>query len=285
MLDAKLCAHVLRDIKRRSRVDLAENARVMARVLAACEACKRSLSATAQAQVAVEAEGADYFCNVTRAVLDDASAGFCQQVLELVRATLAEADVVPEQLCALLLAGGGARSPALQAALAAAIPAKRVLFASNSEEAVARGAALHGAMLPGHARADGAMQRTELGRRKLLPRDLAVEIASGATSVLVHAKSPLPLVRTAHIKKPDAPCVLKLSLLELAPTPEADSRHQVCSLTLREIPEDAQTLMLRLSVEADASLELSCEAAFDDATEKPPCIIGSVRAPPPNAPA
>ena len=140
-------------------------------------------------------------------------------------------------------------------------------------------------MLPGHARADGAMQCTELGRRKLLPRDLAVEIASGATSVLVHAKSPLPLVRTAPSKKPDAPCVLKLSLLELAPTPEADSRHQVCSLTLREIPEDAQTLMLRLSVEADASLELSCEAAFDDATEKPPCIIGSVRAPPPNAPA
>ena len=73
-VDGRLRAHVLRDIKRRQRADLSDNARAMGRLLVACEGAKLTLSSATQATVTVEADSLDYFAPVTRAVLDEAPA-------------------------------------------------------------------------------------------------------------------------------------------------------------------------------------------------------------------
>ena len=69
-VDAKLRAHVVKEIKRRQRVDLADNARAMGRLLGACESAKISLTGAAQAQINVEADGMDFSANVSRAALE-----------------------------------------------------------------------------------------------------------------------------------------------------------------------------------------------------------------------
>ena len=61
-------AHVLKEIRRRQRVDLSDNSRALARLLRACEGAKHSSNST-QATVTVEADGIDYCCTVTRAAL------------------------------------------------------------------------------------------------------------------------------------------------------------------------------------------------------------------------
>lgn len=80
-VDSRLRAHVLKEIKRRQRADLSDNSRAMARLLAACESAKHALAHGAQATVSVEADGVDYFSNVSRAALEELTSSLAAQVM------------------------------------------------------------------------------------------------------------------------------------------------------------------------------------------------------------
>ena len=140
-VDAKLRAHVVKEIKRRQRVDLADNARAMGRLLGACESAKISLTGAAQAQINVEADGMDFSANVSRAALEE-----LQPVsprtrprrrprlsLKLPRRVRGRRNTSCWRRC---------RMPRVQAALAALCPSASLAFATTSEESVCRGAAL-----------------------------------------------------------------------------------------------------------------------------------------------
>jgi L1 cell adhesion molecule like protein len=95
LIDEKMVAHALRDVKRRSRVDLVDNARALSRLRAACESGKRSLSGSAQTQIAVEADGVDYFVSLNRANLDELAKPVCHTVRRLVLLALGAAGSAP----------------------------------------------------------------------------------------------------------------------------------------------------------------------------------------------
>ena len=194
---------------------------------------------------------------------------------------LASAGVPTSAIDALLLAGGSARLPRVQASLAAICPNASLVFAPVSEEVVCRGAALSGALLRPCTRADGRGDATNaVVMRHLLRRALALELAEGATHTFACAHAPTPLGRTVRFPLPappptDGAMPLLVRLVELPPLVEcagdagkedgsdahvAGGARHVASLPLRNVPPDARALLVHLSVDAVGALELSCDA-------------------------
>jgi hypothetical protein len=298
LVDERLVAHALRDLKRRSRVDLADNARALARLRAACESGKRSLSGCAQTQIAVEADGVDYFVSLNRANLDELAKPLCQVVHRLVLAALGAAGSAPPggdaqpaaeraragacHVSDVLLAGGGCRMACMQAAVAAALPNATLHFGSSADESVARGAALCAAAM-GAAWHEvpnrGFSLFTSTARQQRLPCTIGLELGSGDYLPLVAAHAALPLRRVVplEVAAPAPGQKLVLRLLEWPPqgdehTPGGASAtgggarggfRRVASLALAAPAEgmvwEDDTLCLALSVHVSAEGELSVE--------------------------
>ena len=279
-VDGAVRAHVLKEVKRRQRVDLGDSARVMARLLSACEAAKLTLSSATQATVTVEADAMDYSCTVSRAALDAAARPLCQAVVALVQRALRQANLAADDVDALLLAGGGARIAAVQTALAALAPTATAHFALAAEESVARGAAAYASMLAGSGAAAAAAAAAAapaataaVQTRPVLPRAVALRVGGGGLHVLAHAGTPLPLTRSVALAPPppDGPPPL-LQLVEMAPPPPpeeeggddpaAAAAEGRTAMQLRlPLPRAGTTrLRLEVSVDADGALEAKCEA-------------------------
>lgn len=242
-VDEKLVAHALRDLKRRSRVDLADNARALARLRAACESGKRSLCGGAQTQIAVEADGVDYFVSVNRANLDELAKPLCQAVRRLVLAALGAAGSAPPvgdaepaaeraragacHVSDVLLAGGGCRMACVQAAVAAVLPDATVHFGGSADESVAKGAALYAAAMAvaGHDVANrGVSLHTSTARQRRLPCTIGLELGCGGHLPLVAAHAALPLRRVVFLEvaAPAPGQKLVLRLVEWPPRPVSD---------------------------------------------------------------
>ena len=268
-VDIGVRAHVLKELRRRQRVDLSDHARAMARLLAECEGAKRTLTASAQASIAVEADGADYTCSLSRRAVDEAAAPLCASLAKLARRALGSAGARPDDVTALLLVGGGARVPAVQAALGGVVPSAPVHFGAISDEVVCRGAAL----LADKPHLASTWRAAEIRRAPLLPRALALVAADGARRVIAHARAPLPLRRVARARvdgADDLPVRVHLveistaSSAEIAPA-EAEEERTVGRLCVRELPagESSADLEIVLEVDAAGAVELACEALVD----------------------
>ena len=300
-VDAALMQHVLKEIRRRQRVDLSDNSRAKARLLAACHAAKHSLSSAAQAQVTTEADGADYFANVSRATLEELSQPVAKDTASLAMRALSAAGLEPEQVDALLLAGGGCRMARVAAALTALCPHAPVHFGAISEEAASRGAALAGGMIKSVAKADSSEVSNVLVTRPRLPRALGVRTADGSVVVLAPCRAPVPLTRTLRFGCAAGTSALLLALVEMAPPEDgaidvsdappaavarpadAATAHTVATLAVRDVPAGCEALLVRLCVEASGSVELSCEAAMaadgddGDAEAMPRQVLAKMR--------
>lgn len=285
LVDGKLREHVVKEIRRRQRVDLRDNSRAMARLLGACEVAKHSLTTAAQATVAVEADGADYFANVSRAAIDDLTSSLAAGVSRLAGDVLGEAGVPPERVAAVLLAGGGARMPRVQAAISSLCPHSPLLFATTSEESVSRGAAFAGALLRPLMLAEASGERVaKVETRARLPRALAIATEGGGSLTLAERHASVPLRRTHSFAPPpprpgDAgsrePLLLQLVELPLPRTNGSEAVSEavdeagstaaprpVASLAVKDVPDGAEALLVRLCVHADRTVELACEATF-----------------------
>ena len=233
-VDTKLRVHVVKEVKRRQRYDLSDNARAMGRLLGACETAKHSLTASAQATVTVEADATDYFSNISRAVVDDIAAALSARLAALVDGVLADAGLPRSAVTAVLLSGGAARMPRLQADLTALLPGVPLQFAALAQEVNARGAALCAGKLRG-AVGDSTV---EVARRPLLPRALGIALAQGV-HVVAHRHSVRPLA---------APLALTRRLPVRSPSitgGHAWSRTRLCTLVLGPFRLAAQSARAR----------------------------------------
>ena len=287
-VDKSLQQHVLKEIRRRQRVDLTENSRACQRLLATCQAAKQSLTAAAQAQVTVEADGVDYFSTVSRATLEELTAPVATTASTLAAQAITAAGLdSPSQIEALLLCGGGCRMSRVQAALTSLCPNATIHFGGISEEVPCRGAAIAGAMMKAVPLSDlpngggggngGGEVSSLLVTRPRLPHALGIRTADGTVLTMVEAYAPIPLTRTLKFGCTSSTSTTSflLSLVELpppsaavdvsdaapTPAPAADEAvRAVASLAVREVPEGAEALHVVLKVEADGSLELHCDA-------------------------
>ena len=288
-VDVKLRAHVLKEIKRRQRVDLSDNARAMSRLLSSCEAAKIALSAAPQATINVEADGCDYSSTVSRAALEELTGPVAANAAALASRALAAAGISAGCIDAVLLAGGGCRMPKVRAALAALCPDAALVFGAASEESVCRGAALSGAMLRPLARQSATARDSEstnsLVPRARLPRALGLLASDGSVLVrLAEARAAVPLTRCARFAPPAAgtPAALLVTLAEVPNMVTAEgasplaadcgdgaaAARPVAKLAVRgAVPEGTSALVVTLVVDESASLTIRCEAELGGQTE------------------
>merc|ERR1712209_398598 len=149
--DNRLVDHFVMEFKRKHKKDLSGNKRALRRLRTACERAKRTLSASAQANIEIDSlfEGIDFYTSITRARFEELCSDLFKNTLEPVEKALRDAKLDKASIDDIVLVGGSTRIPKVQKLLQDFFNGKELNKSINPDEAVAYGAAVQAAILTG----------------------------------------------------------------------------------------------------------------------------------------
>merc|ERR1712173_294920 len=170
------------------------NKRALRRLRTACERAKRTLSASAQANIEIDSlyEGIDFYSSITRARFEELCADLFRGTLDPVDKALRDAKMDKSSINEVVLVGGSTRIPKVQKILSDFFNGKELNKSINPDEAVAYGAAVQGAILSGE-------HSEEIGDVLLLdvaPLSLGIETAGGVMTSLIKRNTTIPTKQT-----------------------------------------------------------------------------------------
>ena len=127
------------------------NKRALRRLRTACERAKRTLSASAQANIEIDSlfEGIDFYTSITRARFEELCSDLFKGTLEPVEKAMRDAKMDKSSINDIVLVGGSTRIPKVQKLLQDFFNGKELNKSINPDEAVAYGAAVQAAILTG----------------------------------------------------------------------------------------------------------------------------------------
>jgi heat shock 70kDa protein 1/2/6/8 len=139
------------EFKKKTKVDIAGNARALRRLRTACERAKRILSTSTAATIEVDslAEGHDFNYNMTRAKFEELCIDLFRRCMDPVDRVLKDAKIDKAKVDEVVLVGGSTRIPKIQQMLSDYFNGKELNKSINPDEAVAYGAAVQAAILTG----------------------------------------------------------------------------------------------------------------------------------------
>lgn len=182
------------EFKRKSKVDIRDNARALRRLRTACERAKRMLSSSTQASIEVDglAEGHDINVVLTRAKFESLCDELFKKHLTPVEQVLRDAKMSKSQIHDIVLVGGSSRIPRIQQLLRDFFGGKELCQSINPDEAVAYGAAVQGAILGGvkSEKTDGLILLD------VTPLTLGIETAGGVMTPLIKRNTTIPTKKT-----------------------------------------------------------------------------------------
>ncbi|KAJ7632453.1 heat shock protein 70 family [Roridomyces roridus] len=149
--DNTLLDHFKNEFKKKSKLDISDDARALRRLRSACERAKRTLSSVAQTTVEVDSlfQGEDFSANITRARFEEINAVMFKSTLDPVEKVLKDAKMAREKVDDIVLVGGSTRIPKIQALVSEYFGGRQLNKSINPDEAVAYGAAVQAAVLTG----------------------------------------------------------------------------------------------------------------------------------------
>ena len=108
--------HFMKEFQRKHKKDMSANKRAVRRLRTACERAKRTLSASAQANIEIDSlfEGIDFYTSVTRARFEELCADLFRGTLEPVEKSLRDAKMDKSAINDIVLVGGSTRIPKIQ---------------------------------------------------------------------------------------------------------------------------------------------------------------------------
>ena len=106
----------MKEFQRKHKKDMSANKRAVRRLRTACERAKRTLSASAQANIEIDSlfEGIDFYTSVTRARFEELCADLFRGTLEPVEKSLRDAKMDKSAINDIVLVGGSTRIPKIQ---------------------------------------------------------------------------------------------------------------------------------------------------------------------------
>ena len=139
------------EFKRKHKKDMKGNKRALRRLRTACERAKRTLSASAQANIEIDSlfEGIDFYTSITRARFEELCSDLFKGTLEPVEKAMRDAKMDKSSINDIVLVGGSTRIPKVQKLLQDFFNGKELNKSINPDEAVAYGAAVQAAILTG----------------------------------------------------------------------------------------------------------------------------------------
>ncbi len=178
------------EFRKKSKVDIKDNARALRRLRTACEKAKRILSSSSQATVEVDslADGQDLNITLTRAKFESLCDSLFRKCMAPVEQVLRDSKIAKDKVNDVVLVGGSSRIPRIQQLLRDFFNGKELCQSINPDEAVAYGAAVQGAILGGETseKIDGLILLD------VTPLTLGIETAGGIMTPLIKRNTTIP---------------------------------------------------------------------------------------------
>merc|ERR1712198_54914 len=192
--DNRMVDHFVAEFKRKHKKDISGNKRALRRLRTACERAKRTLSASAQANLEIDSlfEGIDFYTSITKARFEELCSDLFKGTLEPVEKALRDAKLDKSSIDDIVLVGGSTRIPKIQKLLQDFFNGKELNKSINPDEAVAYGAAVQSAILSGeHSDTIGDVPLLDVA-----PLSLGIETAGGVMTSLIKRNTTIPTKQT-----------------------------------------------------------------------------------------
>merc|ERR1712095_100249 len=192
--DNRMVDHFVNEFKRKHKKDLSGNKRALRRLRTACERAKRTLSASAQANIEIDSlfEGIDFHTSITRARFEELCSDLFKRTLDPVEKALRDAKLDKSSIHDIVLVGGSTRIPKVQKLLQDFFNGKELNKSINPDEAVAYGAAVQAAILVG----DTTETVSDLLLLDVAPLSMGIETAGGVMTPLIKKNTTIPTKQT-----------------------------------------------------------------------------------------
>merc|ERR1712064_43015 len=192
--DNRLVEHFIKEFQRKHKKDISQNKRAIRRLRTACERAKRTLSASAQANIEIDSlfEGDDFYTSITRARFEELCSDLFRGTLQPVEKALRDAKMDKSSIHDIVLVGGSTRIPKVQKLLQDFFNGKELNKSINPDEAVAYGAAVQAAILTGETHESVS----DVLLLDVAPLSLGIETAGGVMTALIKRNTTIPTKQT-----------------------------------------------------------------------------------------
>lgn len=194
--DNLLVEFCVAEFKKKTRVDLAGNARALRRLRTACERAKRTLSSATQASIEIDslAESHDFQTTITRAKFEQLCEPVFRRTVAPLDQLLKDAKLSKDQIHEIIMVGGSTRIPRIRQLVQDYFNGKKLNDSVNPDEAVAYGAAVQAHILTNGGKTDD--KTSELLLLDVTPLSLGIETAGGVMTALIKRNTTIPTKKT-----------------------------------------------------------------------------------------
>ena len=181
--DNRMVDYLAAEFSRKHSKNLTTSPRALARLRAACERAKRTLSSSTQAYIEIDSlfEETDFHTKISRGCFEELCSDLFRNTMDPVEKAIRDAKMDRSQINDIILVGGSTRIPKIQKLLSGFFSGKELRNFVNLDESVAYGASIQAAILSGDK--DNGLQ--DLLLLDVTSHSLGIETAGGFMTALI----------------------------------------------------------------------------------------------------